>query len=135
MKNTGAEGDAMASHMIGNPDEIKDARKTLKIAQKEHAKAIRAAETALRSAQKDHDDEMKALGDQQYAIAREMDGVVVSVGSDAALYGDHVRIGKTIIKLSPDITATVSTSGNVYSTTSVKGGSHVSLSGAAVGGQ
>lgn len=123
----------MASHMTGESNKIKEAKRSLRAVEKEHAKVIRDAETALRSAQKDHDDEMKELGDQLYAITQEIDGAVMSVGS-ATLYGDHVRIGKTSIKLSPDITATVSTSGNVYSTTSVKGGSHVSLSGAAVGG-
>lgn len=122
----------MASHMIGNSDEIKGAQKALKVAEKEHDKAVKTAEAILKSATISHDAEINKISAQQRMFTQKMNGVASSFG-EAKLYGDHISFRRMNIQLSPDITATVSTSGNIYSTTNVKGGSHVSLGGAAVG--
>ena len=123
----------MASHMTGESDKIKEAQKALKVAEKEHAKAVKAAEAALKSATRIHDAEIEKISAQQRIFTQRMNGVASSFG-EAKLYGDHISFRRMNMQLSPDIMATVSTSGNVYSTTSVKGGSHVSLGGAAIGG-
>lgn len=123
----------MASHMTGESDKIKEAQKALKVAEKEHAKAVKTAEATLKSATRSHDAEINKISTQQRMFMQRMNGVASSFG-EAKLYSDRISFRGMNIQLSPDITATVSTSGNVYSTTSVKGGSHVSLGGAALGG-
>lgn len=91
---------------------VSDARKLLSQSEKEHERAVKEAQSQLEGAQKEHDRAVKAA-EQRVADANASGRHKLGNYKSVTLYEDRIATAEGTCELSPEVTATVDTAGNL----------------------
>lgn len=116
----------------GALEQIEASKRELDSTIREQKDLLKEAKKALKKAQSSYDKQIKECEEEIVDARAYLSGPVMTV-EKIQLFGDRIIVGKREIPLSQETEVDVSSGGNVYSETKVKGGG-TSITGAVVGG-